>query len=449
MSGPSLETPPKDGIFVPGRDPGLQLLKGNAPLWTEVKGAKIKTDLWTDNEHIIRAWRREQRIHVNSRRMDTTYELGAQLAVVEDIAFPSSFASLGPRWFFNGVGGQRLWVKYYRAHRKANENTPQRDAFSAHFTQARAADPTPIAETGEDVRALPYVIDARNLWNYYHFMSETFCHLALLDDLPGHKGEILIHCPQTEPKPYVMAFLEALFPDLVERVRFVGVPHRYGRALTAFVPNYYLFQAPEAASAELHGRLKPSRHWNWDLPEGPTMRTLWRNAYMRSLRLLRERAARAIEGLEASHLPKRAWITRKATGGRDRSFAAEADVERGLHARGFETLSFEDLPPLEQIALMYRAEAISSYHGAGFTNLIYAGRKTQVIELGTLQSGVRRLSDFMSLAHVSGCRYTVGICDSTPAITDHRGDISGKNHHVAITPAGLEMYFARVDQLLS
>ena len=71
----------------------------------------------------------------------------------------------------------------------------------------------------------------------------------------------------------------------------------------------------------------------------------------------------------------------------------------------FEYVAFENLSPLEQIALMARAEMMISYHGAGFTNMLWANPEAYVIEIGTLQTAQHRWSDFWPLAHASQCNY--------------------------------------------
>jgi hypothetical protein len=76
-----------------------------------------------------------------------------------------------------------------------------------------------------------------------------------------------------------------------------------------------------------------------------------------------------------------------------------------LRLFGFDYVVFENLSPLDQIAIMANAEMMVSYHGAGFTNMLFAGPQTYVLELGTLQTAIYRWGDFTSLAHASGCRY--------------------------------------------
>ncbi|MEM6728095.1 MAG: glycosyltransferase family 61 protein, partial [Pseudomonadota bacterium] len=396
----------------------------------------------------LNAWRKERRANRKTRALPARLELGSQLAVAEDIAFSRNFSAIGGRWFLNGAGGGRLWTRYLREQRSRFGHAQTEDALTRHFAEARDKAELPSAAQGS-LTDLPFVLDARNLFNYYHFMAETFCHLALLDDLPGHTGDILIIGPDTAPKGFVTAFTEALFPDLAPRIRFPGTEQRFSRALTPFTPNFYLFQAPDALTASLRTALPASKHWDWTYPAEPTRRTLKQNSTLRSQALLRARALRAIEGKDFRHLPRRFWFGRRSDGYRDRSIPKEDTIRDALHARGFETLYFEDLTPLEQIAAIHRAEIAVSYHGAGFTNALYAGPDTHVIELGTVQSGTLRWADFLSLSHASGCHYTLGICDGDVPLEGKRPSLRGTLHNVAISDSGIAALLAHIDGLLA
>ena len=90
-----------------------------------------------------------------------------------------------------------------------------------------------------------------------------------------------------------------------------------------------------------------------------------------------------------------------------------------LQPFGFESVVFEDLSPLEQIAIMANAEMMVSHHGAGFTNMLFANPQATVIELGTLQTARYRWGDFHAVANASGCRYVSFFADyntDTPLI---------------------------------
>jgi capsular polysaccharide biosynthesis protein len=59
----------------------------------------------------------------------------------------------------------------------------------------------------------------------------------------------------------------------------------------------------------------------------------------------------------------------------------EAELRPLLHAEGFEILYLENLSFTEQIQSFSEAAVIMGPHGAGLTNLLFAGKHTQIIEL--------------------------------------------------------------------
>lgn len=446
-AGLSLAAPPAAALMVPGIHDGIWRLGPPRPLWRPVRGARVAAVLASDNPFVRSAWRKERRANRNARRLPFRIELGAQLAVAEDVAFTQNFCSVNGRWFLNGSGGSRLWTHYLRSQRNIFGAETTRTALLDHFAAAKGTPQTIPAFDGDAAR-LPFVLDARNLFNYYHFMAETFCNLALLSEQSGFKGDVMIHCPDQSPKAFVAKFAEALFPELAPRIQFPGTDQRYERALTPFTPNFYVFQAPTEATEELRAALPASKHWEWAHPAGSTRRTLKQNGYSRALALLRARALAAIKGHDFSHLPRRFWFGRRSDGYRDRTIPAEETIIAALRKRSFDVLYFEDLSPLEQIAAMHRAEMVVSYHGAGFTNLLYAGSRTHVVELGTLQSATLRWADFQSLAHVAGCRYTLAICDGDVPINSKRPKLRGTLHKVDISQSGIATLLEHIEKAL-
>jgi capsular polysaccharide biosynthesis protein len=59
----------------------------------------------------------------------------------------------------------------------------------------------------------------------------------------------------------------------------------------------------------------------------------------------------------------------------------EAQVERLLHARGFETHLMERYTLAQQARLIREAEIIVATHGAGLANLMFARPNTRIIEI--------------------------------------------------------------------
>lgn len=219
----------------------------------------------------------------------------------------------------------------------------------------------------------------------------------------GFQGNIYFHFPNQEDKhrSFANAFVEALFPEYAGRVFFERAPKDYDLVLTAYDFTTGICQMPKAdldRMAEL-------------VPEGVTLGTLGfsqlvgMNSVSSSLLALRARALKAIEGHDFSYLPKRFFVGRGDAESRSRPLAGQGLLLEHLLRFGFEYVVFEDLAPLEQVAIMAQAEMMISNHGAGFTNMMFANPDAYVIELGTLQTATKRWADFWPLAIVSQCRY--------------------------------------------
>ncbi len=80
-----------------------------------------------------------------------------------------------------------------------------------------------------------------------------------------------------------------------------------------------------------------------------------------------------------AYAPERIYISRRAT--TNRPLTNEAELESELTAHGFKVIQPEQFSVAEQAAMFRRAKCVVAPHGAGLTNLIFAPRGTQLIEL--------------------------------------------------------------------
>jgi len=97
---------------------------------------------------------------------------------------------------------------------------------------------------------------------------------------------------------------------------------------------------------------------------------------------LREFGSLLLRGLGADGAvgsPRRIFISRRNCG--TRTLENEAQVERLLHARGFETHLMERYTLAQQARLIREAETIVATHGAGLANLMFARPNTRIIEI--------------------------------------------------------------------
>jgi capsular polysaccharide biosynthesis protein len=82
---------------------------------------------------------------------------------------------------------------------------------------------------------------------------------------------------------------------------------------------------------------------------------------------------------EPVRFQRRIFISRRKTG--TRTLANEGQLEKLLHAKGFETHFMEQYSLATQARLIREAEVIVATHGAGLANLMFARPRTHVIEI--------------------------------------------------------------------
>jgi len=432
-------------FFVPGRDPGLWLAGPAQSLWTAVPAGRFRGAQMSEVKRINALWRAEQEVVTNERCFPQTVEFSADLAVVEDITIARDCMAIGGKWALSGPVGERLLARNSKLWAKKTSRQDWEDRFTQHIAKAQESYAAPPRWTA-DTRDLPFVIEASNLANYYHFTKELMSSLSLLDALPDWRGRVQIVSERPEPSGFATRWLETLFPELRDRIDYLPSPQHFDRALTVWHGDISYLQAGAAEIAQFSGPEHPLANGVYTTSLAKQLRF---GGYSQALRYLRDRGLAAIAGQDFSHLPRRFWVGRKPGEAHDRRLKNEDEIIARLARRGFEPVFFEDLSPLEQIAIMARAEVMVSYHGAGFANMLYAAPTTHVVELGTLQTGRIRLGDFIGFAHVSGADYVVGVADF-----DHDGPevIPPMRGHgiypVRLSDRGLRRLLALVDEVV-
>lgn len=404
---------PQETFLNPWQDGCFALLADPAYFWRTVEPAIIEGFAASAHDQInaritstINGIRR-------TRQLDNAFVFETVPAVLQSASFRKSVVLAGERLLLSGAAGTRAVNRYRRENRKKGGATVE-DDMAAYFKRCRIENSErPLPLWPDDIGAdTPFVIECRNTFNFYHFVTESLCQLTLLDGM-DFQGDIYFHYPNREEKhrPFIKTFVEALFPELEGRVFYERTPKEYDRVVSGYdLLSTYPF-APDDLFAELnrlagnkkldHGANSVIANW----------RIIAANGYSSALMALRQRALRAIEGQNFDHLPKRFFVGRDDRVSRVRQMAGEDLLFEHLQMFGFEYVVFEALSPLEQIAIMANAEVMMSYHGAGFTNMLFASPQAYVIELGTLQTAQYRWGDFWPLAHAAQCRYVTFFCD--------------------------------------
>lgn len=410
-------TLPAESLFLnPGVDPGISVLRPIDFVWRAREPAVIQGFSASEHDPIcekIDSFLAFTKRHKTFRKV---VEVNTVPVLLEQASFKKSYTTAMNKCVLSGAAGMRL-LNQYRWINQDNPISPEQ-ALIEYFDACQGANHQiafPVAQESL-LAGLDFAIECRNTFNFYHFVTETLCQLCLLDDF-DFTGKVYIHFPNQEEKTraFTRAFIETLFPELRGRVIFERAPKDYDRVLSAhnFINCFFLY-APDLVGSL--GDLAPSDMvWKGGRAERASQAVLSMNAIDRNLLRLRQRALKAVEGKDFSHLPKRFWVGRDRELARDRSMQGEEDLYNLLQMFGFEYVVFEKLLPIEQIALMAHAEMMISYHGAGFTNMLFANPSATVIEIGTLQTAIFRWGDFWPLANASMCRYVSFFADHSQA----------------------------------
>ncbi|MDO8884646.1 MAG: glycosyltransferase family 61 protein [Pseudotabrizicola sp.] len=392
----------------PARDPGIGFLAAPA-FWWRLRDPAVIEGFAASGDAGMNA---RIEAHVRQVKRHRTFARVAEFNVVpvllQGAAFRRSYATVGGKALLNGAAGARL-LNRYNWDRVGEDSEAALSRYFAGCQVANEGAALPLVVAPED---LDFALECRNTFNFFHFLTETLPQLCVLDAMT-FRGRVFLHFPNHPDKTraFVLAFIEALFPELAGRVVLERTPKDYAQVLSAFSFQWTYFQMPPSVIGSLDGLAPSGLSWHGHSGTRTTRAMVSMNSVESSLPALRERALRAIEGLDFSHLPKRVYIARAPGLARDRKMLGEAALVELLEAFGFVRLAFEDLTPLEQIALMARAEVVVSAHGAGFANMLFANPDATMIEIATLQTAQIRWGDFWPVAHASGCRYVSFIAD--------------------------------------
>lgn len=418
----------------PWQDAGLSLLSAPDYIWREAPLGRIHgfaASAYPETTERITTILRNTR---KSRRFETAIEYNTVPVVLDQAHFRKSYLFAGEKAVLSGAAGTRILNQYrWQQEQNVQDAEAEMDVYFRACRQTNENHDLQLNSVALDPD-IDFAVCCRNTFNYFHFLSEALPQLTVLDGL-DFQGNIYFHFPNPEDrqKPFALAFVEALFPEFSGRIFFDRAPKAYNRVLTAYDLSGGHFQAPDAWTKDLQSYF-PQQVLERDRTMSLASRvTLAMNTVTGGLSALRRRALKAIEGQDFEHLPKRFFVGRDTRYSRARHMQGEDLLFDHLALFGFEYVVFESLSPLEQIAIMARAEVMLSYHGAGFANMLFAGPQTHVIEIGTVQTAQIRWGDFWPLAHASQCNYVSFFGD----IKTSEGGLETKLNQVPIHPVFL------------
>lgn len=422
---------PEDFFYLPGRDPGMFYVYDPEWIMRRVPGARIRQTAASDHASVqeLLESRLERRFLLP--KDNVTFEFNSVPVVLENAGHRGSLASTNGKWILNGASGDRLMGKYLG-------NTPSKQAerrVNGFFDNAYNADPARIPVWEKSIADLDVVIECRNQYNFYHFITEALGNLALFAQMP-HRPRITFQCRKGKVLDFPRQFVASLYPELADRVHFVDRQTASDRVLAPYSHRHYLYQTTDPRTVDSIAAAATRDEW-WGRigPHRQRLKFVFKNSFDSSLRLLRERALSLLDPGDVAARPSRIIITRDPDrGARDREMEGAAAMAAALKPLGFVEVCFERMAPLEQIATMQAADVMIAEHGAALAHMIFARPDAHVVEIGTAQTQAHRWGDFAGNAHVSGCTYSTVFADLSgenpevvPKIVElHRGVKIGK-----------------------
>lgn len=325
--------------------------------------------------------------------------------VVEDLDYRGKIPSVSGRVLLAGASAMRVRMKLAKLH---PEDAIEADLEAQRVTGGAAA--RRLARQsglGGDERRLPFVIECRNFFNFYHFTTESLIYLQMYRDY-GLQGEICMITSSRKPaKAFVQRAVRDFFPELAGRVRYLAGPVRFERAIIPFNTNHLYHQADARLIEDIEvkaGFAAASSAGALRAPRMDHYKIIYNNS--RDGYLDRHRAA-VLRDLppEAADIGRRLYVGRRPGAGKDRALLGEEALRAMLRRHGFRGVYLEDLSPREQAGLCHSAEIFLSAHGAAFANMLYARPGAWFVELSHLQTARHRFGDFNMHAAVSGARH--------------------------------------------
>ncbi|MGV8985739.1 MAG: glycosyltransferase family 61 protein [Cypionkella sp.] len=445
-----MDRAPEELILDPFADQGLKALRPPEFLWRPTDRAQIHGFAASEHPQINGKIQHYLSFTERFKTFDKAIEFNTFPVHLDNAWFKKSFITVNDLCLISGAAGMRLLNRYCWG--KKEITTALDEAVAAYFKGCQDSPGhtvLPVLDTPLPAET-PFAIECRNTFNYYHFVTESLGQLCLVAET-GLTGPIYLHYPNNDEKvrSFTNTFIQALFPELADRVIFQRTPVHHPSVVVPYNFSNSIYQMDAAELDLLEEIAPPNVYWRGKQGTRASHGVLAMNAVDSSLLKLRARALKAIEGKDFSYLPKRFWVSRDDDHARVRSMKGEAEILEMLALFGFETVSFERLSPLEQIAIMANAEMMISYHGAGFTNMLFANPKTYAIEIGTLQTAMFRWGDFWRLANASSCNYVNFFADFNAEDPLQEPDFAEDGIvPVHLSPAGLAQVMCFVVSIL-
>ena len=369
-----------------------------------------------------------------SGNFKSAIEFRNHLALVENLSIRNGMFFINGKILLNAQHGQRLIRRVLKAkgQRGAQFSEDIVGRFGETSKDARMDRRLPAASGGYE--GLDLVLDCRQSHNYYHFMTEVMCHLALAVEAKV-SGNIYIHSPSETRSGFIDKFISDFFPELVGRVIFPDKGKaEYRRALVVFGMQQQYFMCGEGMVPSLRDFAPDNWRWRGRRAERQAYGLLVQNSFEENLRKFRETVLSRVRETHTADTPKRIFVVRNPRKTKRRPMVNGDLLAASLEEIGFVTISFEDMSPTEQVAHMADAEIVVMAHGAGMTNMMFAASDAVVVELSNLQTARIRFGDFNQHAHAAGCRYLSILCDHAVDAPEVMPSLSSDGHVGVFVP---------------
>ena len=414
-------------FFFPGTDKGLCYLGPPGKLLKKRPAARVRQIVATESETVNRKMRRRIDSRWRTPTNPPVFETLSSLVLARNLVAGRRRISIEGKLVLSAAAGDRVWKAVLdrldaNAERRLNAEFQQRKQEAHHGME--------VADPGDD--DAPFVVDARNGFNFYHFLTETMPQLSVIARVRS-QASIFIHLPRVDDlKDFVQGYVSDIYPGLAHRVSYIDKMVKYDAARLVYNHRHYLYQSSDAAIDIAFSELPQDDPWRRLGSDRACRKFLSKSTFDTGMRHLRHDALERVRGLPQQDRPKRLWIGRdpNSPDNKNRPNARENELLGELRRRDFTVAYLEKLTPLEQIAMINGADIVVGPHGAGFAHMLFANRRALFIEVGTPQTQLHRWGDFLGNAHVASCAYSTvfadvegyGAAEDIPAISSgHRG----------------------------
>lgn len=399
-------------LFQPGADAGLVYDQRPEYIVKPARAAKVRQIAACDDDTANRLVTRRIEPRWRWPTAPLVFQIASPLVVLTNAQYQQNGVRVGGRFLLSGAAGNRVWNRFATKDDQFDQQA-EADLVEALKSDARVLSRHPGDPVPPD---LPFAVDFRNGYNFYHFITEGMPQLAVIARADS-KAPIHIHLPKlADLRGFITGFIETIYPQLKDRIEFMQGRVNYDAVRAVYQHRHYLYQVDDPQVRAQIAKAPADDPWH-NLSAMPVSRGfVVKNSFDDGQAMLAADVREKVTASARMEWPERILILRDTqNGARSRHDERSKEFQGAMSDLGFETIYLERLSPIDQMALWSQAKIIVSPHGAAFGHMFFASPDTEVIEIGTPQTQRHRWGDFLQNAHVSRCRYTTIYSDVSRA----------------------------------